>query len=122
MTSTGMARKVDDLGRIVLPVETRRLFGIHPGDALEIGVAEGAITLRKMERACTFCEGVFEVREFKGKLVCGNCVRELGGEGGETAEGGGSAETAQSPEGAAPERDAADADADAADADASATS
>jgi len=78
VTSTGMARKVDDLGRIVLPVETRRLFGIHPGDALEIGVAEGAITLRKMEKACVFCDGDVEVREFKGKLVCGDCVRELG--------------------------------------------
>lgn len=98
MTSTGMARKVDDLGRIVLPVETRRLFGIHPGDALEIGVAEGAITLRKMERACTFCEGVFEVREFKGKLVCANCVTELGGETGDTGETGHSAEGGGAPE------------------------
>ena len=77
MTTTGMARKVDDLGRIVLPVETRRLFGIHPGDALEIGVAEGAITLRKVEKACTFCDGDMEIREFKGKLVCANCAAEL---------------------------------------------
>ena len=72
-----MARKVDDLGRIVLPVETRRLFGIHPGDALEIGVAEGAITLRKMERSCVFCEGGINLREFKGKLVCSDCSGEL---------------------------------------------
>lgn len=79
MTSTGMARKVDDLGRIVLPVETRRLFGIQPGDALEIGVAEGAITLRKMEKACAFCQGDENVREFKGKLVCRPCVDELSG-------------------------------------------
>ena len=72
-----MARKVDDLGRIVLPVETRRLFGIQPGDALEIGVAEGAITLRKLERACVFCGGDMSLREFKAKLVCGDCYVEL---------------------------------------------
>lgn len=72
-----MARKVDDLGRIVLPVETRRLFGIQPGDALEIGVAEGAITLRKLERACVFCGGDVSLREFKSKLVCGDCYGEL---------------------------------------------
>ena len=77
VTSTGMARKVDDLGRIVLPVETRRLFGIQPGDALEIGVAEGAITLRKLERACVFCGGEMSLREFKTKLVCGDCYVEL---------------------------------------------
>ncbi len=68
---------MDDLGRIVLPVETRRLFGIHPGDALEIGVAEGAITLRKVERACVFCESGINLREFKGKMVCSDCVGEL---------------------------------------------
>ena len=72
-----MARKVDDLGRIVLPVETRRLFGIQPGDALEIGVSDGAITLRKLEQACVFCGGDSGLREFKAKLVCGDCYGEL---------------------------------------------
>jgi transcriptional pleiotropic regulator of transition state genes len=73
-----MARKVDDLGRIVLPVETRRLFGIRPGDALEISVAEGSILLRKLESGCVFCDGREGLREFKGKLVCPECSGELG--------------------------------------------
>jgi transcriptional pleiotropic regulator of transition state genes len=72
-----MARKVDDLGRIVLPVETRRLFNIRPGDALEIAVQEGTILLRKLESGCVFCEGHDNVREFKGKLVCAPCAGEL---------------------------------------------
>jgi transcriptional pleiotropic regulator of transition state genes len=78
MTSTGMARKVDDLGRIVLPVETRRLFGIRPGDALEIAVADGAILLRKLEAGCVFCDARERLREFRGKLVCPECGGELG--------------------------------------------
>lgn len=79
MTTTGMARKVDDLGRIVLPVETRRLFGIRPGDALEISVAEGSIHLRKIESGCVFCDGHNELREYRGKLVCPSCSDELTG-------------------------------------------
>jgi transcriptional pleiotropic regulator of transition state genes len=75
-----MARKVDDLGRIVLPVETRRLFGIRPGDALEISVSEGSILLRKLESGCIFCDEREGVREFKGKLVCPACSVELGPE------------------------------------------
>jgi transcriptional pleiotropic regulator of transition state genes len=72
-----MARKVDDLGRIVLPVETRRLFGIRPGDALEISVVEGSIMLRKLESGCVFCERQDGLREFKGKLICATCSGEL---------------------------------------------
>jgi len=80
MTSTGMARKVDDLGRIVLPVETRRLFGIQPGDALEISVSEGTIVLRKIETGCVFCGSRDGVREYKSKLVCASCRSELTGD------------------------------------------
>jgi transcriptional pleiotropic regulator of transition state genes len=77
MGSTGMARKVDDLGRIVLPVETRRLFGIQPGDALEISVLDGSIMLKKLEQACVFCGGDTGLTDFKGKLVCVPCVDGL---------------------------------------------
>ena len=80
MASTGMARKVDDLGRIVLPVETRRLFGIRPGDALEISVAEGSIHLRKIESGCVFCDAREDLREFKGKLICPSCSVDLSGQ------------------------------------------
>jgi transcriptional pleiotropic regulator of transition state genes len=81
MGSTGMARKVDDLGRIVLPVETRRLFGIQPGDALEISVLDGSIMLKKLEQACVFCGGDVGLAEFKQKLVCVPCLDELQREG-----------------------------------------
>ena len=77
-----MARKVDDLGRIVLPVEMRRQFGIRPGDEMEISVDGGSIQLRKIESHCVFCDGESDLRPYRSKLVCGSCATGLhaGGE------------------------------------------
>ncbi|HUP70958.1 MAG TPA: AbrB/MazE/SpoVT family DNA-binding domain-containing protein [Acidimicrobiales bacterium] len=77
MSTSGMARKVDDLGRIVLPVEMRRLFGIRAGDALEIGVDDTGIVLRKVETGCVFCGGAEALRGHHEKQVCASCVAEL---------------------------------------------
>lgn len=77
MVSTGMARKVDDLGRIVLPVEMRRMFGIQPGDELAIGVEGDSIILQKIEARCSFCNGGSELAPYRGKRVCRRCSREL---------------------------------------------
>lgn len=78
MVSTGMARKVDDLGRIVLPVEMRRMFGIRPGDELEIAVDSGSIMLRKIEARCVFCgDDGTTLRPYREKRVCGPCTRDL---------------------------------------------
>jgi len=74
---TGIARKVDDLGRIVLPVEMRRLFGIRPGDEMEISVDGGGIQLRKVEVRCVFCDGDVELRPFRTKQVCESCSAAL---------------------------------------------
>ena len=78
MKSLGMARKVDDLGRIVLPVELRRLFGIRPGDELEISVDEGAVLLRKIEARCVFCDATEGLSPYRQKQVCASCAGELG--------------------------------------------
>jgi len=75
---TGIARKIDDLGRIVIPAETRRLFNIHEGDHLYISVEEGSIVLRKMTETCTFCGDHAEVTQFKGKGICADCKSQLG--------------------------------------------
>ena len=77
MKDTGMARKVDDLGRIVLPVELRRLHGIQTGDALEISVDGDAIVLRKLGAGCVFCGTPSDLREYRGRAVCGSCVDGL---------------------------------------------
>lgn len=74
---TGMVRKIDDLGRIVIPAETRRLFNIHEGDALAIAVEEGAIVIRKLESTCIFCGSSEYVDSFEGKGICASCRTRL---------------------------------------------
>ena len=77
MKAIGMARKVDQLGRIVLPAELRRLFGSHEGYLVEIYVEDNHIVLAKVEEHCVFCGATTELREFNGKLVCDTCVEGL---------------------------------------------
>lgn len=77
---TGVARKVDQLGRVVLPAEVRRQFGISPGDLIEIAVDSDAILLTKVEDRCVFCGGTAGLSEFSGKLVCSGCVSRLAAE------------------------------------------
>jgi transcriptional pleiotropic regulator of transition state genes len=77
---TGVARKVDQLGRVVLPAEVRRQFGISPGDLIEIAVDTDAILLIKVEDRCIFCGETAGLSEFSGKLVCSGCVSGLAAE------------------------------------------
>ncbi|MEA4946968.1 MAG: AbrB/MazE/SpoVT family DNA-binding domain-containing protein [Oscillospiraceae bacterium] len=78
MKSTGIVRKVDELGRIVLPIELRRTLDIAEKDALEIYVDGDNIVLHKYQPACVFCDGTDDVIEFKGKNVCRECAKRLG--------------------------------------------
>lgn len=77
MKSTGIVRKVDELGRIVIPMELRRTFGIDIKDPLEIYVDEDKIILAKYEPACIFCGGSDSMQTFKDKNVCSSCVTEI---------------------------------------------
>ncbi len=77
MKSTGIVRKVDELGRIVLPVELRRTLDIAEKDALEIYVDGASIVLKKYRPSCLFCDSVRDVVVFKGKNICRKCLREL---------------------------------------------
>jgi AbrB family transcriptional regulator, transcriptional pleiotropic regulator of transition state genes len=77
---TGVARKVDQLGRVVLPAEVRRHFDIRPGDLIEIAVDSDAILLTKVEDRCVFCGGTANLSQFSGRLVCGECVSRLAAE------------------------------------------
>ena len=77
MKSTGIVRKVDELGRIVLPIELRRTLGINEKDCLEIFTEQDQIVLRKYEPSCVFCGSVEDVILFKGKNICQKCKNEL---------------------------------------------
>lgn len=74
---TLMVRKIDDLGRVVVPAETRRLFNIHEGDELAITVENGGIVLRKLDAICVFCESEEGVADFEGRGVCRPCREKI---------------------------------------------
>jgi transcriptional pleiotropic regulator of transition state genes len=77
MKSTGIVRKVDELGRIVLPIELRKTLDIEIKNALEIFVDGNMILLKKYEPACIFCLDAKDVITYKGKNICPNCMNEL---------------------------------------------
>lgn len=77
MKSTGIVRKVDELGRIVLPIELRRTLDIAERDSLEIYVDGSSIVLRKYQPACVFCDDAKNVVNYKGKNVCPSCIKAL---------------------------------------------
>jgi transcriptional pleiotropic regulator of transition state genes len=77
LKSTGIVRKVDELGRIVLPIELRRTFGIAEKDALEIYVDGENIILRKYEPDCIFCGNAKDITVFRNRNVCSECMAEL---------------------------------------------
>jgi transcriptional pleiotropic regulator of transition state genes len=79
MKSTGIVRKVDELGRIVLPIELRRTLEIAEKDPLEIYVDDNAIILAKYEPSCIFCGDAKGVENYKGKNICAACFKELRG-------------------------------------------
>lgn len=77
MKSTGIVRKVDDLGRIVLPKELRKVLNINEKDPLEIFVEGNFVMLQKYELNCVFCGSTDEIISYKGKNLCANCLAEL---------------------------------------------
>lgn len=77
MKSTGIVRKVDELGRVVIPIELRRTLGIGEKDALEIYVDGERIMLKKYEPACVFCDNPDDVILFMGKIVCNDCISQF---------------------------------------------
>ncbi|MEW8993073.1 AbrB/MazE/SpoVT family DNA-binding domain-containing protein [Clostridium sp.] len=77
MKATGIVRKVDDLGRVVLPIELRRTLGIDIKDPLEIYVDSDQVILKKYEPTCLFCGEGAEVKNFNGKNICPSCIKKI---------------------------------------------
>ena len=77
MKNTGIVRKVDELGRVVLPMELRRTMDIKENDPLEIFVDGEQIVLKKYIPSCIFCGEAKDVISFNGKKICMKCLNEL---------------------------------------------
>jgi transcriptional pleiotropic regulator of transition state genes len=79
MKSTGVIRRVDELGRIVIPMELRKNFDIKEKDPLEIFVEGEQIMLRKYQVGCLFCGESKDIQSYKGKHICKDCIEEMKG-------------------------------------------
>ena len=77
MKSTGIVRRIDELGRIVLPAEMRRIFNINEKDAVEIFTKDDMIVLKKYDSVCIFCGSSNDLKTFKDKGVCPKCAKDL---------------------------------------------
>lgn len=77
MKSTGIVRKVDELGRIVLPIELRRTLDIAERDELEIYLDDDKVVLRKYEPSCIFCASNRGLVAYHGKNVCVDCIQNM---------------------------------------------
>ena len=77
MKSTGIVRRVDELGRVVIPIELRNKFNISEKDPIEIYVDGSSIILKKYEQSCIFCGNTKKLIDYKDKLICSKCAKQL---------------------------------------------
>lgn len=78
MKSTGIIRRVDELGRVVIPIEIRNQFNIVEKDPIEIYVDGSSIILKKFEPNCIFCGNNQDLLSFHDKLICTKCANKIG--------------------------------------------
>ena len=79
MKSTGIVRQIDNVGRIVIPKELRKVLDMPNGTPIEIYTEGDSIILHKYQNKCEFCGSTDNVTEFRDKVVCSDCVNELKG-------------------------------------------
>ena len=77
MKSTGIVRRIDDLGRVVLPVELRRALNREVRDLVEFVNDGAAVVLRRYDAACLFCGAPRDLLSYRGKQICRSCLRQL---------------------------------------------
>jgi len=84
VTTSGIRRKVDDLGRVVIPASIRKALGVNEGETVEVGVEGDAVVLRRAADTCTFCSSEDHLDLFRGKAVCWSCMAALRAKAGAT--------------------------------------
>lgn len=77
MKNIGIIRKLDELGRIVLPIELRKSLDIKEKDSMEISTSNGCIILKKKENTCALCGSKENLQEFNSKYICKDCKNKL---------------------------------------------
>ncbi|MBE6735044.1 MAG: AbrB/MazE/SpoVT family DNA-binding domain-containing protein [Ruminococcaceae bacterium] len=79
MKAAGYLVRVDELGRIVIPVKIRRMLDFDKGSCLEVFTEEQNLVIRKYASSCAFCQSEDNLFELKGKFICKSCLEEISG-------------------------------------------
>ncbi len=77
MRIPGIIRKIDDMGRIVIPAELRQVLDLQPGDSVEIYAQQEQLWMRKFAPTCVFCDSLDELVTYSGKLLCRKCIDRM---------------------------------------------
>ncbi len=77
MKSIGIVRKIDELGRLVLPIETRKMMDLSAGDGIELFVEQDRIILKKYQPSCIFCGDADNTVTYGGKIICTKCIEKI---------------------------------------------
>ena len=77
MKFAGIVRRLDEVGRIVLPIELRKKLDLNPHDPVEIFVDDEKVILKKYVPTCIFCGNPDDVILYHNKLVCKNCIEAM---------------------------------------------
>ena len=77
MKATGIVRNLDQLGRFVIPKETRKVLNLNEGDPIEIFTDGDTIILKKYAQGCQCCGNMENIKEYKGIKICKKCLNEL---------------------------------------------
>ncbi len=79
MKSTGIVRRLDTFGRVVLPMELRKLMNLDQNSSVELFVEGDSIILRKYTPACIFCGSFDGIKSFEGRMICESCIKQISG-------------------------------------------
>lgn len=77
MKKSCFVRKIDELGRIVLPIEIRQSLDIKEKDPLEIFIKDEGVFIKKNIDSCVFCNSTIHLKAFSEKNICTNCINRL---------------------------------------------
>lgn len=78
LKATGIVRRMDDLGRVVIPKEMRRMLGIKEGDPVEFYVNGDQVIVKKYSPGCMLCDSLDQLQDFNGKRICLECRIKIG--------------------------------------------
>ena len=77
MKDTGIVRRIDDMGRLVIPKEMRAKLNIQNGDEIEFFVEGDRVILKKYQPSCLFCASTYSLLEYKDKFICPACLNDI---------------------------------------------